>query len=245
MPPADLPADLKLALDKVTGKRAKAFVAYLVEHGSATTEELAELGYSHAPRAARDAIEQGIPVVKERVKNRAGRSITQYKLGRPEDLRTGLVGRKAFSAAFKKRLVQRYGTKCMNCGLEFEPRYLQPDHRIPVEVGGDEDDRQRDPDDYMLLDGSCNRAKSKSCEDCPNFVERDEGVCGNCYWAGPDRAYSHVATRQERRADITWSTDEVADFDALAAEARGQGIGTPALIKRKLRNASRRPNPED
>ena len=208
----ELGVDLQLALGRVTGKRAKAFVAYLVEHGSATTEELAELGYSHAPRAARDAIEQGIPVVKERVKNKAGRSITRYKLGRPEDLRTGLVGRKPFSAAFKIALVKRYGTKCMNCGLEFEPRYLQPDHRIPVEVGGDENDAERDPDNYMLLDGSCNRAKSRSCEDCPNFVDHDEDVCATA--TGLDQTAPTRMSRPGRSAELTspgwpkkcWST---------------------------------------
>ena len=45
-----------------------------------------------------------------------------------------------------------------------DERVLQIDHRVPYEVGGDDKSETLNPDDFMLLSGSANRAKSWSCE---------------------------------------------------------------------------------
>ena len=70
------------------------------------------------------------------------------------------------SKAFKAALVEANGSRCHICFQEYEERYLQIDHRVPYEVAGDVAFDQRDTGSYMLLCGSCNRAKSWSCEHC-------------------------------------------------------------------------------
>jgi hypothetical protein len=52
---------------------------------------------------------------------------------------------------------------------ETDERLLQIDHRIPYEVGGDGDESELNPEEFMLLSGSANRAKSWSCEHCENW----------------------------------------------------------------------------
>lgn len=49
-----LPKSFLAKLHSVTAKRPKTVIQYILEHGSVTTEELKNLGYEHAPRAARD-----------------------------------------------------------------------------------------------------------------------------------------------------------------------------------------------
>ena len=56
-------------LISVTSKRPKMVIEKMMEDGSCTTDELIQMGYSHAPRAKRDVIEQGIPVKMQMVKN--------------------------------------------------------------------------------------------------------------------------------------------------------------------------------
>jgi hypothetical protein len=91
----------------------------------------------------------------------------------------------------------------------------------------------------MLVCGSCNRAKSWSCEHCPNGLEaKDPKVCTACYWANPLK-YTHVATADIRRLDVTWTGSEVADFDAAKAKA-GRGDGAlPRFVKDAVRQAVR------
>src|SRR6185312_12399675 len=54
-------------------------------------------------------------------------------------------------------------------GAKLDARVLQIDHRIPFRVAGDAGLADQDVDAYMLLDASSQRAKSWSCEQCPNF----------------------------------------------------------------------------
>ncbi|AUI68090.1 hypothetical protein AL038_18250 [Beggiatoa leptomitoformis] len=59
----------------------------------------------------------------------------------------------------------------------FEARYLQVDHRVPYEVSGNIVDKQ-DIEHFMPLCGSCNRAKSWSCEHCDNWkTEKSPSLC--------------------------------------------------------------------
>ena len=71
------------------------------------------------------------------------------------------------------------------------------------------------PDDYMLLCASCNRAKSWSCEHCVNWMEvKQTQVCHACYWANVEN-YIHIALRQVRRLAIVWEDDEVQTYEHL------------------------------
>ena len=76
------------------------------------------------------------------------------------------------------------------------------DHRIPFRVGGDPEEWSDDT--VMLLCASDNRAKSWTCENCPNWETRDLDICASCYWSHPDGAYEHVAGERQRRLVLTW-----------------------------------------
>src|SRR5262249_222068 len=91
--------------------------------------------------------------------------------------------------------------------------------------------------EYMPLCGSCNRAKSWSCEHCDNWLERkDPAICATCYWASPED-YDHVAMRQMRRLDVDWEGEGVAEFDAVANAAEEKQEAMPEFVKTVLRRA--------
>ena len=222
-------------LDSVTARRPRTVIQHILDHGRVTTDELKELyGYSHPPRAARDVRELGIPLITDRITDASGRVMAAYRFGDPGDVRNvGTSGRTALSAALKTRLIEKCGAKC-NVYLEpFPARELQIDHRVPFEVVGT-DAPTDDIDEYMLLCPSANRAKSWSCENCPNWSVRDTSTCRSCYWAFPE-SYSHVATRDIRRLDIMWTADEAADYDELSDVAARRGADMPEYVKRVLK----------
>lgn len=222
-------------LKSIEAKRAKTVIAHVLEHGFITTEELKDTyGYNHPPRAIRDVRENGIPMETYRVTGSDGRQIGAYRFGDPSAVRGGThEGRKAWPKAFKESLISLYGEKCWICSAAYGARYLQIDHCVPYEVGGDTEG-ELDPADFMLVCASCNRAKSWSCEQCTNWTEhRKLDVCKECYWANPTD-YSHIALRQIRRVDLVWSEDEITQHDALLKQANQDGISLPDLIKSQL-----------
>ena len=156
-----------------------------------------------------------------------------YRFGDPSQVRvTDASGRTALSAALKAKLIEKDGARC-NIYLEpFSERDLQIDHRIPFEISG-RDSSTDDVDAYMLLSPSANRAKSWSCENCPNWSIKDLTTCSSCYWAYPE-SYSHIATRDVRRLDIMWTGDEVGTYDNLSATAARHGIDMPDYVKEVL-----------
>ncbi|TXT35217.1 MAG: HNH nuclease [Planctomycetota bacterium] len=227
-------------LDKlaaITAKRAKTVIDHVLKHGHITTEELKETyGYNHPPRAIRDVREQGIPMEMYRTTDRQGRSIAAYRFGDPSEIKSGkLGGRKAFSKAFKQQLIDKYGAKCGICHTEYEPRYLQVDHRVPYEVAGDSEGELK-VEAFMLVCGSCNRAKSWSCEHCENWKSQHlVNVCQTCYWANPTD-YSHVALRLIRRLDVAWTgQQEVDEHDALRELSMLANQNLPDFVKDALR----------
>lgn len=233
----DYPPEFLERVKAVTAKRPKTVIEHILKFGFITTEELKnQYGYNHPPRAAMDVKDQGIPLVSFKVKAADGRSISAYKFGDLSQIRNDrLGGRKLFSKDFKTLLVSRIGSKCGICVGLFEERYLQVDHRIPYQVSGDTGYEDRDPDDYMLLDGSCNRAKSWSCEQCKNFTTiKDPEICKTCYWASPED-YTHIAMRESRRVDVVWNEKETADYDALKKQADAKRQMMPEYVKEILR----------
>lgn len=235
-----IPQEFLDLLKSVSAKRPKTVIDHILEHGHITTEELQSLyGYEHPPRAARDVREQGIPLETFRVENSQGRRIAAYRFADPTKIRQGVLsGRKVISKAFKQSLVDQLGSRCAICLTSMETRYLQVDHRVPFQVGG-EGAGERKTEEFMLTCGSCNRAKSWSCEHCLNWLETHEpAVCKTCYWASPE-AYQHVATQELRRLDVTWQDQEVVEYDRLAKLAKKSGIQVGEYVKLLVQSATK------
>ena len=231
----NLPPDFLDLLRSVTARRPRTVIDHILQHGYVTTEELRDLyGYNHPPRGARDVREQGIPLETFRVIGSDGRRIAAYRFGDPSEQRSAqLSGRTAFSSRMKDTLTGIAGSRC-NIYLEPVPAgELQIDHRVPFEIAGG-DSLSDNPDDYMLLCPSANRAKSWSCEHCDNWQTRDANVCRSCYWAFPE-GYTHVAMRDIRRLDIMWSGDESVEYERLNEQAVHENRELPDFVKSVLR----------
>lgn len=218
-------------LEGSMSKRARVLLEHVIEHGQITTGELSSLyGYDHAPRAARDVRELGIPLDQTWVVDGNGRRMAAYRLG---DLanRRDIGGRRLLPRALKDALLAS-DERCSVCGSRLPGRALQVDHRVPYEIAGEAD--TANPDEFMLACGSCNRSKSWSCEACDNWREhRDPEICKHCYWASPE-AYDHIAMEQRRMASVSWIAEEVAEYETLAAEAAEAGVEVSDWIKRRL-----------
>ncbi len=233
----DYPKEFIKLLKSVKAKRPKTVIDHILQHGQITTEELKDTyGYNHPPRAIRDVREQGIPIITFRVTGSDGRKIAAYKFGAPSEVRAAqLSGRTAFSSNLKDAVIEKYGARC-NIYLEpFPVRELQIDHRIPFEIADDNGQLTDNVTEYMLLCASANRAKSWSCENCPNWQSNDVSACASCYWAYPE-SYSHIAMRDIRRVDLLWSGEEIADYDTLIQEAEKVKEDAPEYVKNVLRN---------
>jgi hypothetical protein len=103
---------------------------------------------------------------------------------------------------------------------------------VPYEVAGEADELKTD--DFMLLCGSANRAKSWSCEHCENWKSaKNKNVCLSCYWASPEK-YNHVAMRQIRRIDLVWQGKDVKQYDKLKSDAAKAGLEIPQFVKAVL-----------
>jgi hypothetical protein len=236
MKKAIYPPEFLNLLKSIDAKRPRTVIDHILEHGQITTEELKlKYGYNHPPRAIRDVREQGVPVEMFRVTGSDGRKIAAYKFRDPSDVRsTQLSGRTAFSSKLKNALIEKHGARC-NIYLEvFPTRELQIDHRIPFEIAGDSGSLSGIIDEYMLLCASANRAKSWSCENCPNWKNKEIFFCRTCYWAYPE-SYKHIAMRDIRRLDLLWSGNEVADYEILLKEAKKEQEDPPEYVKRFLR----------
>ncbi|SEC96535.1 hypothetical protein SAMN05192540_4007 [Maribacter dokdonensis] len=235
----EIPEKILELIKKITNKRALIVINHIIKNGQITTEELEkEYGYNHPPRAARDVREAGIPLITLRVKSSDGRTIAAYKFGDFETARLDRVkGRISWPKGFKQELVHNYGSVCMISGAKLEPRALQIDHRIPYQIAGDDAKiKELDVNDFMLLSGTSNRAKSWSCEHCENWKKtQDLEVCKSCYWAFPEN-YSHVAMKQIRQLDITWQNAEVKEYDILKEESTKAGEPLPKYVKEILKN---------
>lgn len=225
-------------LNSIAKKRPRLVVQHILKNGFVTTEELEkQYGYQHAPRAARDVRELGIPLVTFRVKSSDGKSIGAYKFGdltKMGAVSSKALGRTALSKALKKALIDKYGSKCFIYLQPLGAGELQIDHRIPYEIGGEES--HDDIDQYMLLSPSANRAKSWTCEHCSNWTRKDKAFCMSCFWAHTEN-YTHVADRQERKIVVTFTGDEIEDYDkliALVGQAKAAGT-IKEVIKKYIR----------
>lgn len=229
----------------ITAKRPKTVIDHIIKHGFITTEELKDIyGYEHPPRAVRDVREHGINIETFRVTGKTGKKIAAYRFA---DIKRQLfkksAGRTGLSKKIKDALIEKYGCKC-SIYLEYaDESELQIDHRVPYEVGGDGEGLELKPEDFMLLSGSANRAKSWSCEHCENWNDlKDRKICLACYWAYPEN-YFHIAMRQIRRIDLTWEGDEVEIYEKLKTQVHSFKMEIPAFIKKIIEREINRKKP--
>ena len=203
-------------LDSVKAKRPKNVIQHNFKHGYVTSQELKDVyGYDHPPRAIRDVREHGIPVETYRITGSGGRKITAYRFGDPNSPKNALsksAGRTVLSKALKQALVEKYGAKCFVYLESMDESALQVDHRVPYEIGGEQDESNIEL--FMLLSPSANRAKSWTCEHCENWERKESDFCLSCFWAYPDN-YTHVAGKYERIISIVFTGDEIEDYNKL------------------------------
>lgn len=205
-------------LNSIKSKRPATVIQHILKYGFITTEEMETLyGYKHPPRAVRDVRELGIPIETYYVKNSEGKRMAAYKFGHLDEVENKLsksAGRTVLSKALKRALIDKYGTKCFIYWEAMDESLLQVDHRIPYEIGGEQGDDNIDC--YMLLSPSANRAKSWTCEHCVNWEKKETTFCMNCFWAYPE-SYTHIAGNTQRRITITFTGDEIEDYNKLIA----------------------------
>lgn len=223
------------AIKQVHNKRAKIVLDHIVKYGFITTEDLKNTyGYDHPPRAVKDAKDLGFPIERYSVHSKEGRSIAAYRFGDLSQFDGSVsIARRILPKRFKDELLILQESKCNTCSARFEGRYLQVDHRVPYGIGG-EVQGDLHIAEFQLLCGSCNRAKSWSCENCPNWSgTHDAGLCQTCYWGSPE-CYTHVACSDIRRLDLVWQRSEVASYDRLSKGASKAGEDLPSFVKKAL-----------
>jgi 5-methylcytosine-specific restriction endonuclease McrA len=231
----ELPSEFLEFLQKITGKRARVVIDHILKYGYITTEDLeTTYKYTHPPRAVRDVREQGVPIETFSVKNTLGRTIAAYRFGDFALIQSRKIGgRKIFSKLLKQALLKITANHCAVCGTLYESRYLQIDHRIPYEVAGNIE--TENVEDYMPLCGSCNRAKSWSCEHCENGVRlKNPEICQTCYWASPIN-YNHIAMRPIRRLDISFTDEEISLYETIATLAQQHNLPLSEYVKQILK----------
>lgn len=227
----NLPKEFVELCRSVTAKRPKTVIDHLLKHGQITTEELKETyGYNHPPRAVRDVKEHGIPIERISVTGSDGRKIAAYRFADPNVIRVRKFdGRTGLSKQIKDALIAKYGCKCFIYIEEMPEADLQIDHRVPFEVAGESATMQ--PEEFMLVSGSANRAKSWSCEHCENWKNlKQRELCLSCYWAYPEN-YEHIAMKQVRRVDLLWQGEDTEHYDKLKADAEKAGMPIPEFVK--------------
>jgi hypothetical protein len=235
----ELSKEIISKLRKITAKRPRTVIEHIIKKGHITTEELKnKYGYNHPPRAARDVREQGIILETFKVKDANGRSIAAYRFGDLTNIdinKTG--GRKPIPKLIKTELLHEYGFKCSICLEEFNPTFLQVDHRIPYEIVGDIDAETKKSNDYMLVCGSCNRAKSWSCEHCDNNLKyKNKQKCQTCYWASPEK-YEHIACQDIRRIELVWKNKEIDAYEILRKKAENSLLPIQEYTKNILKKS--------
>jgi len=241
-----IPPELLSLIENITAKRAKTVLDHIRMHEYITNVELNQTyGYDHPPRAIRDVRENGIPLESFKIPGPDGRKITAYRFPTNLKIEEGKGGgRRIFSKQFKQTLLAQTGEQCKLCGGKFSGRLLQIDHKVPYEISGDKSGTLN-PEEFMLVCGSCNRTKSWECEHCDNWKNHKLiSICHTCMLASPDN-YEHIAMRQKRRLTFNWNEDEIEDYDTLIDEANEAGLYLDEYVKSVLKIRKQRKLSED
>jgi hypothetical protein len=223
----DLDPRLQAAIKTVTGKRPLRVIQHILEHGIVTTEDLAKMGYNHAPRAARDVRECGVPLTTTRVAATDGKSIGAYTFGDPSSVENHkLGGRQVLPKELRDRLLAAQGGRCAVCSQIHDRRYFQVDHRVPYEIAGDSSD-PANTQDFLALCATCQRRKSWSCEHCANWGLRNVSTCRTCIWADPLN-YKHIATEDARSLTLVFAGSDAALYDQVRTRVGAANLPTAA-----------------
>lgn len=180
----------------------------------------------------------GIPLDTFKIKNSSGKTIAAYKFGDWEAAKktnqlSKVSGRTQITEKLKSALIDRYGAKCHLYGEEYPARLLQPDHRVPYEIGGDPIDMSN-TDYFMLLSPSANRDKSWACEHCPNWTPKNIDMCKTCYYAYPEE-YQHIAGVREKKLDLVFSSEDIDLFNEIVEEANLHNTSYQSIVKRMIK----------
>lgn len=233
--------DFLKVLKAVSNKRARFVIDTILEKGQCTTEDIANAGYEHPPRAARDVRELGIPLITKKVKGANGKTIGAYEFGdwdahKASNKVSKTAGRSQLTKKLKTALAEKYGEMCNLYNEPYPLAELQPDHRIPYEIGGDPEDMMN-IDYFQLVSRSANRQKSWACEHCKNWKDKDINVCKNCFWASPEN-YTHIAGIPERLVSIIFKGKEIDLYTKINKEAICEGLSIQDYIKKVLKEKS-------
>jgi hypothetical protein len=211
-------------------KRPRVVLEHILAKGSVSTFELGELGYDQPPRAAQDLKEAGVRLLVTFSKHpSSGQRMAVYSLADLDDS-ADRAGRRPIPKAMRTRVLRQHGNRCAVCGVTHDATGLQIDHRVPFIVAGETE--ANDATDFQPLCGAHQRSKSWACEHCANRTDRDVDRCRRCYWACPDGEYEHVALREERRADITWTgSEDVATYQCLRDRAQAATMSVADIVR--------------
>ncbi|KAB0678181.1 HNH endonuclease [Aeromonas caviae] len=216
---------------EVCTSRAAFVINHIIKHGSINSEHIRSVGFVHGARAVGDVRDNGVPLITRNIKSSDNRTIAEYVFGPASDIKKHKFGgRINFPNSLKGKLIERDGLFCSISKQSLPSDELQIDHRVPYYISGDIAG-ERNPNDFMLLSKSMQRAKSWDCEHCDNLkIHFDLNICKSCYWATPEN-YTHVAMRIQRSINLTWEGREVKDFDNLYKESVRIGCSPQELIK--------------
>lgn len=216
---------------EVCSARAVYVINYILENGSISSEDIRNKGYVHGARAVGDVRDNGIPLIKNNTKSTDNRTIAEYTFGLAKDIKKHKFGgRINFPKKLKGQLLDRDGLICSISQQPLAEGELTIDHRVPYYLSGDIQG-DRNPEDFMLLSKSMQRAKSWDCEHCLNLRnEFDIEVCKTCYWAYPEN-YTHVAMKKMRSINITWEGVEVSEYDQMESSCKESGKTVQDYLK--------------
>ena len=172
-----------------------------------------------------------------KIKDSSGKTIAAYKFGDWEAAKKSnqllkVSGRTQITEKLKNALIDRYGAKCHLYGEEYPARLLQPDHRVPYEIGGDPID-MLNTDYFMLLSPSANRDKSWACEHCSNWAEKNIDMCKICYYAYPEE-YQHIAGVREKKLELVFRNEDFNLFNDIVKKSNLHNTSYQSEVKRMI-----------
>ena len=115
---------------------------------------------------------------------------------------------------------------------EYPERLLQPDHRIPYEIGGDPDDMMR-TDYFMLLSPSVNRDKSWACEHCPNWIQKITAFVSPVIMHFQKNIRISLVFK-ERKINILFRNQDIGLYEQIVKQANMENISIQDFTKRML-----------
>lgn len=189
-------------------KRARDVARIILANGSATTSDIEALGYKHSPRAVRDLRDAGITLITETEAYIDPDTGTQKRRGRYRIV--GIDPNEQSRHAFSKKTIEAVKApgRCEVCSAKGK---LQVDHRVPFAIGGETYPHVLS--ELMPLCPSCNRAKSWTCEHCPNWQGKSVEFCKTCMWASP-KSYKHIAEENARELRaVLYEENDIELFD--------------------------------